>query len=170
LGSPWQTLPDFLYRQRRNFKASSTFWLEITYSVEGAQIFYTRTFLQHEGYSGEIADLEKELDEIIAEGKGEYKSGDDLLDLPRLADTFDKWLEKLQPDGHVLDAGCGHGDPVLARLLAHGFEVTGSDFSPNMLQRAARQFPRQASFKPRSTNCPRKLVMTVSALSTRCLP
>jgi hypothetical protein len=97
LGSPWQTLPDFLYRQRRNFKASSTFWLEITYSVEGAQIFYTRTFLQHEGYSGEIADLEKELDEIIAEGKGEYKSGDDLLDLPRLADTFDKWLEKLQP-------------------------------------------------------------------------
>jgi SAM-dependent methyltransferase len=34
---------------------------------------------------------------------------------------------------------------VIARLLEHGFQVTGSDFSPNMLQCAARQFP-QASF------------------------
>jgi SAM-dependent methyltransferase len=67
------------------------------------------------------------------------------FDLPLLADTFDKWLEQLQPGGHVLDAGCGHGDPVIARLLEHGFQVTGSDFSPNMLQCAARQFP-QASF------------------------
>jgi SAM-dependent methyltransferase len=41
----------------------------------------------------------------------------------------------------VLDAGCGHGDPVIARLLEKGFHVTGADFSPEMLARARQQFP-----------------------------
>ncbi len=64
---------------------------------------------------------------------------------PLLAEAFDGWLAQLQPGGSVLDAGCGHGDPVIGRLLEKGFQVTGSDFSPEMLRRAGEQFPR-ASF------------------------
>ena len=30
-----------------NFRADQNIWLEIIYSVEGAQIFYTRNFLHH---------------------------------------------------------------------------------------------------------------------------
>jgi SAM-dependent methyltransferase len=64
---------------------------------------------------------------------------------PRLAESFDGWLGQLPPGGAVLDAGCGHGDPVINRLLERGYQVTGSDFSPAMLRRAGEQFP-QARF------------------------
>jgi hypothetical protein len=76
-GKPDQT---FYIGSGANFSANGTFWLEITYSVEGAQIFYTRTFMQFEGYLGDIADYEKELDKIAAEGKGVFRLGDDLPD------------------------------------------------------------------------------------------
>ena len=58
-----------------------------------------------------------------------------------LTAAFDEWLGQLPPGGHVLDAGCGHGDPVIARLLEKGLRVTGSDLSPSMLARARKQFP-----------------------------
>ncbi len=64
---------------------------------------------------------------------------------PLLVDAFDGWLKQLPPGGWILDAGCGHGQPVVAHLLEKGFQVTGSDFSPEMLRRAIQQFP-QASF------------------------
>jgi len=60
---------------------------------------------------------------------------------PTLAEAFDGWLAELPASGYVLDAGCGHGDPVIARLLEKGFQVTGSDLSPLMLARAREQFP-----------------------------
>jgi len=69
---------------------------------------------------------------------------------PLLTEIFDDWLAKLPAGGHVLDAGCGHGDPVIRRLLEKGFQVTGSDFSPDMLRRASRQFP-QANFLQKTT-------------------
>jgi hypothetical protein len=219
-----------------NARASGTHWLEITYSVEGVQIFYTRTFLQCDGLSEDIPTLQKQLDKIAAKGKGKFSLGDYLpetminltvkkdwctlvisadtgtvfgrtspgmrsvdislpyldaadgvrfmrellgdmdaaqqgkhpdpasfppgsslwplpaqlnrrgydeiaakyldnhFDLPLLADAFDRWLEQFPSGGHVLDAGCGHGNPVIARLLERGFQVTGSDISPKMLE------------------------------------
>lgn len=59
----------------------------------------------------------------------------------QLTEAFDGWLEELPRAGHILDAGCGHGDPVITRMLAKGFQVTGSDLSPAMLARAQQQFP-----------------------------
>lgn len=58
-----------------------------------------------------------------------------------LTKAFDDWLEQMPPGGHILDAGCGHGDPVIAHLLEKGLRVTGSDLSPAMLARAREQFP-----------------------------
>jgi len=58
-----------------------------------------------------------------------------------LSQQFDDWLAALPPGGKVLDAGCGHGDPVITRLLENGFQVTGIDLSTEMLTRAQERFP-----------------------------
>jgi SAM-dependent methyltransferase len=58
-----------------------------------------------------------------------------------LSQQFGNWLAGLPPGGKVLDAGCGHGDPVITRLLEGGFQVTGIDLSPEMLQLARERFP-----------------------------
>jgi SAM-dependent methyltransferase len=249
-----------------NFRANDTLWLEISYCIEGAQIFYTRNFLQYDDTSGGAAELENQLDELVRNGEGEFMLGEmmllpetilllnlvkshstkndqekysfvcslkisadtgavfgrtgpgsrsvdiviqyiqgedgvsfmrqliheidavqqgkhpdpasfppnssewplisqlncqayqhisknyqeDYFENPLLTAAFDSWLAQLGPGAHVLDAGCGHGKPVIARLLDQGFLVTGSDFSPEMLARATQQFP-QASFKQQAT-------------------
>lgn len=47
------------------------------------------------------------------------------------------WLQAcvadVPPGGAVLDLGCGAGAPIGEWLVAHGFAVTGVDFSPAML-------------------------------------
>ncbi len=60
---------------------------------------------------------------------------------PLLTDMFDSWLEQLPPGSSILDAGCGHGTPVISRLLEKGYQVTGTDLSPRMLERARKSFP-----------------------------
>ena len=60
---------------------------------------------------------------------------------PLLTGMFDEWLDGLPNGGHILDAGCGHGEPVIARLLERGYRVTGTDLSPKMLARAKERFP-----------------------------
>jgi SAM-dependent methyltransferase len=66
-----------------------------------------------------------------------------------LKKAFDGWMKELPRGGYVLDAGCGHGVPVITRLLKKGFQVTGSDFSPAMLESARKKFPR-VSFRERA--------------------
>lgn len=44
--------------------------------------------------------------------------------------------------GHLLDLGCGAGEPFPRFFLEHGWDVTGVDVSPRMLELAARYAPR----------------------------
>jgi SAM-dependent methyltransferase len=60
---------------------------------------------------------------------------------PALSGQFETWLQALPSGGHVLDAGCGHGDPAITRLLESGFRATGIDLSPEMLRLAGERFP-----------------------------
>jgi SAM-dependent methyltransferase len=60
---------------------------------------------------------------------------------PTLVEAFNIWFEMLPTGGHILDAGCGHGQPVITTLLENGFQVTGCDLSPVMLALAREQFP-----------------------------
>jgi hypothetical protein len=49
-----------------NFSANANYWLEIIYSLEGAQIFYTRNFLHQHSYRPEIVPSpENWLDELV---------------------------------------------------------------------------------------------------------
>jgi len=56
-----------------------------------------------------------------------------------------RWLARfascLRPGGHVLDLGCGTGQPIAAWFLAEGFQVTGLDWSEPMLAQARARWP-----------------------------
>jgi SAM-dependent methyltransferase len=54
---------------------------------------------------------------------------------------LDRFTALLPAGGSVLDAGCGHGDPLGRALLAGGFAVTGVDASPALVERARRRLP-----------------------------
>lgn len=55
------------------------------------------------------------------------------------------WLERfcglLPAGGRVLDLGCGSGRPMAEYLIGLGFDVTGMDFAPAMLDLARARFP-----------------------------
>ena len=57
------------------------------------------------------------------------------------------WLERfcagLPEGGHVLDAGCGAGEPIARYLIERGFALTGLDISPAMLAIAKARFGDQ---------------------------
>jgi len=73
----------------------------------------------------------------------------------RQAEQFDKarardgreqqWLqqftETLPEGGHILDLGCGTGEPVAAWLMDRRFKITGVDYSEAMLKIARARFP-----------------------------
>ncbi|WP_417522506.1 class I SAM-dependent DNA methyltransferase [Marinovum sp.] len=56
-----------------------------------------------------------------------------------------RWLARfaacLPEGGHVLDLGCGAGEPIARWFLAEGFRLTGVDFAPAMLEIARRRWP-----------------------------
>jgi SAM-dependent methyltransferase len=55
------------------------------------------------------------------------------------------WLARftalMPPGGTVLDIGCGSGQPIAGYLIAHGYDVTGVDSSPTMIELARGNFP-----------------------------
>jgi len=249
-----------------NFQADNNLWLEISYAVEGAQVFYTRNFLHH-SWGFDLNEQLGRLENLRETGEGSFGFGDmlpetglglkaekksyqgqvgaapqvyttislvisadtgavfgfsapgnrfveiklDLEDLEDgvrfmgelvheldavwqgkhpdpacfppgscewplvwqlnrraynnlaesyqedyfanqlLAEAFTDWLAHLPPGGQVLDTGCGHGNPVIAKLLDGGFQVTGADFSPEMLKRAGQRFPQVAFVQQAAT-------------------
>ncbi len=58
-----------------------------------------------------------------------------------------RWLDRFTQDlpegAHILDLGCGGGEPMASYLISRHFQVTGLDFSRAMLALAARRFPDQ---------------------------
>ena len=57
------------------------------------------------------------------------------------------WLERfaalLPPGAHLLDLGCGPGEPIAAWLIGQGFRVTGIDSAPAMLELCRARFLEQ---------------------------
>ncbi|MEM8799396.1 MAG: class I SAM-dependent methyltransferase [Pseudomonadota bacterium] len=50
------------------------------------------------------------------------------------------FVEAVQPKGHILDLGCGAGEPVSRYLLDCGFALTGLDYAPAMIALAEGRF------------------------------
>ena len=51
------------------------------------------------------------------------------------------FIDLIPSGGHVLDLGCGAGDPIARWFIAEGFRVTGVDFATSMLEIARTRWP-----------------------------
>lgn len=76
-----------------------------------------------------------------------YDSVAETYDAARSRALFEaRWLARLTAclptGGHVLDLGCGAGDPIARWFLAEGFTVTGVDFAQAMLDIARARLPK----------------------------
>jgi SAM-dependent methyltransferase len=54
---------------------------------------------------------------------------------------LDQFLGHVRPGGAILDLGCGMGEPIARYFLTRGFDVTGVDTSPSLLELARVRFP-----------------------------
>ena len=59
---------------------------------------------------------------------------------------LDRFLDMATPGSHILDLGCGSGEPIARYLLERGFRVTGVDSSQEMLHRARACCPKGIFF------------------------
>ena len=65
----------------------------------------------------------------------------------RLAEKnwIDRFVEILPPFPHVLDIGCGSGEPIAHYLVEQGCTVTGVDSSPEMIALFAANLPEHVA-------------------------
>ena len=49
---------------------------------------------------------------------------------------------RLQPHAAILDLGCGSGEPIARFLIERGFELTGVDAAPAMMEICKERFPQ----------------------------
>jgi len=68
-----------------------------------------------------------------------YEQNRGEFDMSEVLDCFYKQLSVSQ--GHLLDLGCGAGEPLARFFIDRGWTVTGVDFSEQMLELAARYVP-----------------------------
>lgn len=56
---------------------------------------------------------------------------------------LERFLAQLPPNGHILDIGCGSGEPIAGYFIRQGFNVTGIDGAPAQIARCRERFPQQ---------------------------
>lgn len=92
----------------------------------------------------DVADKE----EIVRKGYDrraeEYHAGRHAYDNRK---ELEKFVSLLPENAMVLDVGCGAGVPVAEFLVESGFDVTGIDFSENMLRLARKNVPKARFIK-----------------------
>jgi SAM-dependent methyltransferase len=65
--------------------------------------------------------------------------GRDLFERPWL----DRFLKHITRGGSILDLGCGSGEPIARYFIQHGYDVTGVDSSPSLINICKPRFPMQ---------------------------
>lgn len=56
---------------------------------------------------------------------------------------LDRFLRLLPRGGHILDLGCGGGEPIARYMIDSGFRLTGVDIAPSLVKLARTRFGRQ---------------------------
>mgnify|MGYP001039966057 FL=1 len=96
------------------------------------------------------------LDPLVDETRSVYERQATAYDTSRSRALFEaRWLARfsacLPSGGHVLDLGCGAGEPIARWFMAEGFSVTGVDYAQPMLDIARARWPdgdwRQADMR-----------------------
>jgi ubiquinone/menaquinone biosynthesis C-methylase UbiE len=88
----------------------------------------------------------KNLKSIHDNMKNVYENNAIEFDQSRNKNLFEKeWLDKfvkyILSGRHILDVGCGSGDPIAKYFISCGFSITGVDYSQGMLELAQKKFP-----------------------------
>lgn len=60
---------------------------------------------------------------------------------------LDRFLIGVAKGGHILDLGCGAGEPVARYLIDHGHQITGIDVSEKMIGLSRTRFGRHVWLK-----------------------
>ncbi len=86
------------------------------------------------------------LREIEATTQAVYERQGARFDQERPKILFEKkWLSRFQArlpeDAHVLDVGCGAGEPIAEYFIKQGIALTGVDFANSMLEIAKARLP-----------------------------
>jgi len=69
-----------------------------------------------------------------------YEANRGQFDMTDVLDTL--WQRQNLSEGRLLDLGCGAGEPFSSFYIAKGWQVTGVDFSKNMLALASKFCPK----------------------------
>lgn len=85
--------------------------------------------------------------DLILKTREIYNQNAIAFDQQRDKSLFERaWLElftkELKKEAKILDVGCGSGEPITSYFIERAFDVTGVDFSPNMLAIARARFPQ----------------------------
>ncbi|HKG12269.1 MAG TPA: class I SAM-dependent methyltransferase [Pyrinomonadaceae bacterium] len=80
----------------------------------------------------------------LARGWSEREYGDLSGFMRRRADWVREWGARLRPGDRILELGCGDG-ALSCALASEGFDVTGVDISPGMIEEARRRAGRESS-------------------------
>lgn len=56
---------------------------------------------------------------------------------------LERFLAQLPANGHILDIGCGTGEPIAGYFIRQGFNVTGIDGASAQIARCRERFPQQ---------------------------
>nr|WP_298720060.1 class I SAM-dependent methyltransferase [uncultured Steroidobacter sp.] len=78
---------------------------------------------------------------------GLYQRHADAWDRERRAELvterawMDRFTASLQPGASILDIGCGSGQPIAKHLIERGYDVTGVDSSPPLIDKCRARFP-----------------------------
>lgn len=83
---------------------------------------------------------------IMPDNQAVYQANAVAFDEQRSVDLFEEnWLKRfaalIPKGGTVLDLGCGSGRPIAQWFAKHGFQVTGVDFAPAMVELARHTLP-----------------------------
>jgi SAM-dependent methyltransferase len=79
---------------------------------------------------------------------GLYERHAHAFDLKRGRSLFEKsWLDRfaalVPAGGHILDLGCGMGEPIARYFIEQGYRITGIDSAPTMIALGRERFPGQ---------------------------
>lgn len=81
-----------------------------------------------------------QLSEVYNRFAATYEQNRGQFDMTAIFDEFYDILKA--PHGHMLDLGCGAGEPFARWFAERGWDVTGVDFSSRMLELARRYVPQ----------------------------
>ncbi|TBL71941.1 class I SAM-dependent methyltransferase [Obesumbacterium proteus] len=56
---------------------------------------------------------------------------------------LERFLAQLPANGHILDIGCGSGEPIAGYFIRQGFNITGIDGASAQIARCRERFPQQ---------------------------